>query len=90
MADRLEGPWSEPKIIYTPDYSGVKMPIAYSAKAHPELRGNGLFVTYNVNSLDLKHMLENQGIYFPRFIRVKIGPLAGPDEKDGKETVKTR
>lgn len=90
MADRLEGPWSEPKIIYTPDYSGVKMPIAYSAKAHPELRGNGLFVTYNVNTLDLKHMLENQSIYFPRFIRVKIGLLAGPDNEDGKETVKTR
>lgn len=88
MADRPEGPWSEPKIIYTPDHAGVKMPIIYSAKAHPELRGDGLFVTYNVNSLDLQHMLENQSIYFPRFIRVKIRPLAGPDEKGRGETVK--
>lgn len=88
MADRPEGPWSEPKIIYTSDHAGVKMPIIYSAKAHPELRGDGLFVTYNVNSLDLKHMLENQSIYFPRFLRVKIRPLAGPVEKGGSDTVK--
>ncbi|MBK9985224.1 MAG: hypothetical protein IPP15_23230 [Saprospiraceae bacterium] len=44
----------------------------YSAKAHPELRGDGIYITYNVNSFDDDELLDNMDIYFPKFILMKI------------------
>lgn len=72
MADQLTGPWTEPYIFYTPVYSDIKKPLMYSAKAHPELAGDWLYITYNINSADMEELLENQTIYFPKIIRIKI------------------
>lgn len=72
MSDSIQGKWSEPYMFYTPQYPGVKKPFMYAAKAHPELKGDGVYVTYNVNSFDLGELIENQTLYFPRFILVKI------------------
>lgn len=74
MADKIEGKWSTPYMIYTPDYSGIKNPLMYSARAHPEVKEDGLIVTYNINSLDLSELLDNKSIYFPRIVRVRILP----------------
>jgi len=43
-----------------------------SHKAHPEQSGDGLQVTYDVISFDFGELIENQGIYFPKFVLVKI------------------
>ena len=72
MAEHLEGPWSEPTTIYKPSYADIKQPFMYSAKAHPELHGDGVYITYNVNSFDFGHMLDNRSIYFPKFVRLKL------------------
>ncbi len=72
MADKLAGPWTESRMIFTPTYPGVKKPFMYSAKAHPELAGNGILITYNVNSFDFGELVNNQAIYYPRFISLKI------------------
>ena len=72
MADSIQGKWSDPYIFYKPDYQGIKKPFMYSAKAHPELLADGLYITYNVNSFDFGELIENHSIYFPRFIKVKI------------------
>jgi len=72
MADSLQGPWSEPRLFYKPDYTGVTKPFMYAAKAHPELKSEGLVITYNVNSFDFGELVENQEIYFPKFLEVKI------------------
>jgi hypothetical protein len=72
MADSLQGKWTEPYLFYTPDYPGVKKPFMYAAKAHPELKADGIYITYNVNSFDFGELIENQTIYFPKFILVKI------------------
>ncbi|HNU89184.1 MAG TPA: DUF5005 domain-containing protein [Ferruginibacter sp.] len=72
MADHITGPWTEPHTIFTPTYPGVKRPFMYSAKAHPELAGDGMYITYNVNSFDFAELLKNQFIYFPQFIKLKI------------------
>lgn len=72
MADNITGPWTEPYMIYTPAYPGVKKPFMYSAKAHPELAGDGIYITYNVNSFDFGELMTNQTIYFPQFIKLKI------------------
>ncbi len=44
----------------------------YAAKAHPELEGNGIYITYNTNSTDFKELTDNHNIYFPEFILLKI------------------
>lgn len=72
MADQLTGPWTEPMMIYTPTYPGVKKPFMYSAKAHPELAGSGIYITYHVNTFDFLELVENQNIYFPKFVLVRI------------------
>lgn len=72
MSDSLKGKWTEPFMIYTPDYQGINKPFMYSAKAHPELSGDGIYITYNINSFDFGELIENQTIYFPKFILIKI------------------
>ena len=72
MADSIQGKWSEPYLFYTPSYTGVKRPFMYAAKAHPELRGNGIYITYNVNSFDFGELVKNQKLYFPKFILLKV------------------
>lgn len=72
MANDITGPWTEPYMIYTPIYPGVKKPFMYSAKAHPEIVGDGIYITYNVNSFDFWELVKNQSIYFPQFIKLKI------------------
>lgn len=72
MADSIQGKWSDPRILYTPDYSENSQPLMYAARAHPELRGNGLYITYNLNSLDWRELIANRKIYYPRFIKVLI------------------
>ena len=71
-ANQLIGPWTEPIMIYTPFYKGVNKPLMYAAKAHPELEGNGIYITYNTNSTDFKELTDNHNIYFPEFILLKI------------------
>jgi len=72
MADSLQGKWTAPYLFYTPEYSGIRKPFMYTVKAHPELHGDGIYITYNVNSFDFGELIENQNIYFPKFILVKI------------------
>jgi len=72
MADSLQGPWTAPYIICKPTYPGVKQPFMYSVKAHPELDADGIYITYNVNSFDFTELADNQSIYFPAFLQLKI------------------
>lgn len=72
LSDSLDGKWTEPYMFYKPEYPNVKRPFMYAAKAHPELRGDGIYITYNVNSFDFVELTENNSIYFPKFIRVEI------------------
>ncbi len=71
-ANQLTGPWTEPVMIDTPVYTGIKKPLMYAAKAHPQLEGNGIYITYNINSVDFEELLTNQSIYFPRFLLLKF------------------
>jgi len=72
MADSINGQWTKPLSFYKPEYPGVKKPFMYSAKSHPELKADGMYITYNVNSFDFGELIENQDIYFPKFILIKI------------------
>ena len=71
LADKLQGPWSEPVISYTPDLKNDKQ-FVYTANAHPELRGDGIFITYNINNFDFKQLVNDESIYFPKLVVLKI------------------
>jgi hypothetical protein len=75
-ADQLIGPWSEAKEIFVPPESREREPFVYSGKAHPELRGDELVITYATNGSE-KRLAEDMSIYFPRFVRCRLhGPVS--------------
>lgn len=71
LADKPEGPWSQPIIFYQTQPLS-KDEFVYSANAHPEIKSNGILVSYNVNSGDFNELISNENIYFPRLLTVKI------------------
>ncbi|MDR3111152.1 MAG: DUF4185 domain-containing protein [Planctomycetaceae bacterium] len=50
---------------------------AYNAKAHPSISKTGeLLISYNINSMDSEmRIFKEGGIYYPRFVTVKIDDL---------------
>ncbi len=65
----LTGPWSGSNMLYRPpDYNRPNVMI-YSAKAHPELTGGDLVLTYNTNTFQFAEHLTDNVIYYPRFVR---------------------
>jgi hypothetical protein len=42
----------------------------YAAKAHPELTGSDLVLTYATNSFDFGRHLSDSLLYYPRFVRL--------------------
>ncbi|WP_154674250.1 DUF4185 domain-containing protein [Nakamurella lactea] len=50
---------------------------AYNAHEHPELRrGNSIYLTYNVNTLDNPSLYRDASIYRPRFVKVDLAVTA--------------
>ena len=71
LADKPEGPWTDPLIFYHPLLNDEK-DFVYSANAHPELTTDGILITYNINNGDFRKLIDNENIYFPKFIRIKF------------------
>lgn len=69
-ADRLEGPWSEPRMIYHPPEARLPDRLMYTVNTHPEWKTNGLVITYNINSFRWEELVANEAIYFPFFVRL--------------------
>lgn len=78
FADRLEGPWTDGRAIYTiPEPANDKNLITYGAKAHAHLSADGeMLISYCINSLDFGQMTRDVEIYRPRFIRVPKSKIA--------------
>jgi hypothetical protein len=51
-----------------PEYYRPKVMI-YAAKAHPELTGADLVLTYATNTFEFAEQLTDTLIYYPRFLR---------------------
>jgi hypothetical protein len=81
-AERPEGPWSQPRVLLRPEVSDRDGILVYSAKAHPELAGGDVVVTYCTNHLDFATMAGDMELYFPRFARI---PVATRDRRDDLE-----
>jgi hypothetical protein len=74
-APRLEGPWSAPRAVYRPPEHGRHGISIYAGKAHPQLSGADLVLTYVTNSFMPESLLTDDGIYYPRFIRLTRCPF---------------
>lgn len=75
-ADQITGAWCEPIKLYAPPETGRPHILIYAAKAHPQLSGADLVLTYATNSTEFSELLNDLSIYFPRFVRVKRGDPA--------------
>lgn len=73
-AERLIGPWSEPRVCIreTELMRAVPNLMLYAAKAHPELKCEGLALTYASNTTRLEQLFDSSTIYYPRFVRVML------------------
>jgi hypothetical protein len=74
IAERLIGPWSEPQVCIreTELMRAVPNLMLYAVKAHPELKCDGLALTYASNTTRLEQLLDSSTIYYPRFVRVTL------------------
>lgn len=75
FAERPEGPWSEPVVLYRcPEMKRDKKVFTYAAKAHPHLAAgeNELVVSYCVNSFELAPVINDATLYWPTFVRVVL------------------
>lgn len=69
-APSVDGPWSAMRDFYHPPESDRSDTLVYAGKAHPELEGADLIVTYAANSTDFGTLLSDESLYYPRFVRV--------------------
>lgn len=70
--DALGDRFSPPEVIYRPPEMERDGVFLYSAKAHPELVGDDLVISYCSNHRDFAALVDDQSLYFPRFVRVAL------------------
>jgi len=69
-APALTGPWSAPQLLYRPSEYYRPNIMIYAAKAHSELTGGDLILTYATNTFEFDEALADSSVYFPRFVRL--------------------
>ena len=69
-APRPEGPWSDAASVFRPPESRGDRPFVYAGKAHGELEGAPLIVTYADNAWDFGDLVRDEELYFPHFLRL--------------------
>ena len=69
-APELTGPWSGPRVFYRPSEYYRPRIMIYAGKAHPQLEGAELVVTYATNSFDFAEVIADTLVYYPRFVRL--------------------
>ncbi len=69
-ADSPTGPWELPAKVYRPPEFSTPRVMIYQGKAHPELSGADLVLTYCTNSFDFPRLFEDPDTYYPRFVRL--------------------
>jgi hypothetical protein len=66
------GPFSATSDVYLPPEAAQRDVLLYAARAHPELEGGSLVITYASNGLDFARVVADRSLYFPRFVRVAL------------------
>ena len=73
-AGEISGPWSDARMLYRPPEFYRKNIMIYAGKAHPQLRGADLVLTYATNSFDFAEQFADSLLYYPRFVRLQRCP----------------
>ena len=68
-ADEPQGPWSPLEKIYDPPEQSMPGVMTYAGKAHPQLSGADLVLTYASNGATADATLDTLDVYFPRFVK---------------------
>lgn len=71
-AEKPEGPWSEPTTIFVPEEQDRPGVMVYAAKAHPQLTGADLVLTYASIGPGADETIRDDTVYYPRFVRVSF------------------
>jgi hypothetical protein len=69
-APLLTGPWSSLQMVYRPPEYYRPNVMIYAGKAHPQLTGADLVLTYATNTFDFAEYGTDSLIYYPRFVRL--------------------
>jgi hypothetical protein len=69
-AQTLTGRWSAPRMVYRPPEYHRPNVMIYAGKAHPQLTGGDLVLTYATNTFQFTEHLTDSLIYYPRFVRL--------------------
>jgi hypothetical protein len=72
FAPEPHGPWSEPVLLYSCPEKANKKVFCYSAKAHHFNESKEMLVSYCVNGWNFSTSIEDQSVYRPQFILVKL------------------
>lgn len=72
-AEQFTGPWSDPDTLFTPPEFSRPNVMIYAGKAHPQLHGADLVLTYATNTFESSELFSDTLIYYPRFIRLTRG-----------------
>jgi hypothetical protein len=77
FAERPWGPWSAPVLLYRcPEMARDKGVFCYAAKAHLwASAGDSLLVSYCVNAWKFARLFQDEAVYRPRFVRVRLKPV---------------
>jgi hypothetical protein len=70
-APAITGPWSALQSFHRPAESALPRVLVYAGKAHPELTGADLVVTYATNA-EWARVLDDMKLYYPRFLKVTL------------------
>lgn len=69
-----EGPWTNATTFHWPVESAREHVFVYAGKAHPELAGGALAVTYASNTdRGLLALADDESLYWPRFVKLTWG-----------------
>jgi hypothetical protein len=72
LADTTIGEWTPLERFYRPQEYEMDRILIYAAKAHPELTGAELVLTYATNTYPYARLVRREDLYYPRFLKARF------------------
>jgi hypothetical protein len=72
LSDSPTGTWAPLEGFYRPEEYQIPDILIYAAKAHPQLEGADLVLTYATNIVGYGRLVARSDVYYPRFLRVSL------------------
>ena len=75
LSDSPTGMWAPLERFYRPEEYQIPDILIYAAKAHPQLEGSDLVLTYATNIVGYGRLVAHNELYYPRFLRASFNPM---------------